>query len=203
MDTLIKEAADELAKCYDGTGNVVFPQYTNGKHQGKKRVSEQEARIIFSVLLNQRMRPFSIEAPTPSTFSFTPGAKSKRSANHDMVIYKNDKSTFDWVIELKAHNVAQRSIDKDFEKMMLSDSNCVWFHIFENADCDTFTDVLSKFDTAIKNHFKKHAGKHLWKIVLIVLNQERKLYFRDIHLTNNKYTNFNHINLFENIVYGT
>jgi hypothetical protein len=197
MDILIKEVSDELAKCYDSTGNFIFPEYTNGNHKGKKRISEQESKIIFSILLVLKKQAFSVETPTLSKFSFTPGAKSKRSANHDIVIYKNGGSTFDWAIELNAHNVDQKDIDKDFEKMMLSGSNCLWFHTFENANDRTFKTILSKFENAIQKHIKIHTGQHLWKIVIIVLNKERELYIMDINLTDAKYTKFNEINLFK------
>ncbi|MDR2490213.1 MAG: hypothetical protein LBD20_02290, partial [Spirochaetaceae bacterium] len=113
-----------------------------------------------------------------------------------MVVYKNDKKTYEWVVEFKAYNRPQSSIDKDFEKMAVSKANCIWFHIFKNADTNTLKTILSKFEKAIKQCIKKHSGINIWKIVIVVLDEGRNLYQLDVKLNNKSYDAFNDSALF-------
>jgi hypothetical protein len=120
IDEIIEKVAYELTKCYCGDNTtLIFPYYRNEDI----RVSEQESKILFSRFFFENKIPFAIEAPTPTTHG-----SSNKSGRADMYLYKPDKHTVEWVIELKAHNCKPEQIRKDFEKMIKSKYNCIWFH---------------------------------------------------------------------------
>lgn len=130
--------------------SLLFPKY-RFKRKVKIRISEQESKILFSNYFLKNKTFFSIEVPTMSIHSFS--GKTKISARFDLVTYKKSNKNvleFDWIIELKAHNPKVTSIQKDLEKMIASNCNCVWFHTLKNENKATIRSILGKFNDSFK-----------------------------------------------------
>lgn len=130
--------------------SLLFPKYRL-KRKVKIRISEQESKILFSNYFLKKKTFFSIEVPTMSSHSFS--GKTKISARFDLVTYKKSNKNvleFDWIIELKAHNPKVTSIQKDLEKMIASNCNCVWFHTLKNENKATIRSILGKFNDSFK-----------------------------------------------------
>lgn len=130
--------------------SLLFPKYRL-KRKVKIRISEQESKILFSDYFLKNKTFFSIEVPTMSSHSFS--GKTKISARFDLVTYKKSNKNvleFDWIIELKAHNPKVTSIQKDLEKMIASNCNCVWFHTLKNENKATIRSILGKFNDSFK-----------------------------------------------------
>jgi hypothetical protein len=118
--------------------------------------------------------------PTISKHSFS--GKKDLSARFDMATYaQNNQTDFNWVIELKAHNPRQKSIEKDFEKMVASKCNCIWFHTLENENKRTIPSLLKKFNNALTKEIEHNEGTHMWIIAIVVLRKMR-FYLREINL---------------------
>ena len=129
--------------------SLLFPKYRS-KSKERIRISEQESKILFSnhFLVNKTL--FSIEVPTMSSHCFS--GKSEISARFDLVTYKSNENRleFDWIIELKAHNPKDTSIQKDLEKMIASNYNCVWFHTLKNENKAAIRSILGKFNASFR-----------------------------------------------------
>ncbi|MCI5123589.1 MAG: hypothetical protein D3925_03715 [Candidatus Electrothrix sp. AR5] len=120
------------------------------------RVSEQEARFLFTQQLEQYEICYAIETPTLQRYRFE-GTQGGRSASTDVTLFERSPDrgfTRKIQFELKAHNVHPKNIEKDFEKL-LSEQECgVFFHILKSANSGTLTSdkstkgVLVKYRTA-------------------------------------------------------
>jgi hypothetical protein len=174
MNNIIQSVAKELVDCYEHKTPLIFPQYHNTTDYGV-RVSEQESRIFFAKNFLDQNIPFAVEVPTVTKHSFS--GKGKRSGNFDMVTYQSNKNDFDYIIELKAHNVDMEDIRKDFEKMVMSECKCIWFHTLKNADSGTIPALLEKFDEALKRVIHLTKEKSDWVIAIVVL-EKKELYKR-------------------------
>jgi hypothetical protein len=169
MDVIIKRIAEELVKCYNGNTYLRFPQYRD--KTDSKRISEQESKFFFSNVLNEQKLSFSVEVPILQSHAFT--GITPRSALHDMVVYKKDEESFEWVIELKSGQ--PKEIKKDFIKMIKSECNCVWFHTLKNSDKRTLSALGNKFEKAWKevaSEIKKEE-EYEWHFAIVVLEQKQ------------------------------
>jgi hypothetical protein len=182
MDNIILNVAINLIKCHNNFSPLIFPKYFNNAKE-LLRVSEQESKILFSNEFIKNNIKFAVEVPTESKHMQT--GKTPKSARFDLVTYKKDYD-FDWVIELKSKNPPLKHFTKDFEKMVLTDTNCIWFHTLKNSDRGTFDVLLKKINVGIISKINNFVGKHTWKIIFIVL-EKRKLYTLDLVLENKKY----------------
>jgi len=169
--TLFNVYLENDLKIKDDTSNLIFPKYNNGKI----RISEQEARIIFLKILDSCNYCYSIETPTLEKYIFSVNSeyenpnKEGRSACTDICIY--DKALNRVVnIELKAHIPKQMSFNKDFEKLFNEEKPTIknWFHLLENKDSGTFKSLKDKFITATKEAHKKYPNKN--KDITILFN---------------------------------
>ena len=154
--------------------SLLFPKYRL-KRQVKIRISEQESKILFSNYFLKKKILFSIEVPTMSSHSFS--GKTKISGRFDLATYKISNKNgleFDWIIELKAHNPKATSIQKDLEKMLASNCNCVWFHTLKNENKATIRSILRKFNDSFKalstNTNLMGSAKIL--LVFVIINQK-------------------------------
>lgn len=192
MDTIIRNVAIELIHCYNGKSPIVFPKYYNNSKE-KIRVSEQESKILFAYEFMKNNIKFAVEVPTRSKHMQT--GKTPQSARFDLVTYKNDYN-FDWVIELKSKNPPKEYFTKDFEKMVLTETNCIWFHTLKNSDRRTYKTLLKKINTGIQSVINKFVGKHTWKIVFVVL-KKKELYTLDIPLEKGIYDEIKSMDKFQ------
>jgi hypothetical protein len=145
----------------------------------RPRISEQEARIIFANAFMRNNIPFAVEVPTQTVHSQK--GTHKMSGRYDMAVYSNTESCdFEWIIELKAHNCPEESIRKDIEKMVMSNKDCIWFHVFKNEDSGTRRTVLDKFNCALTSEMTNHECQNQWIIAFIILDKS-KLYLKTVH----------------------
>lgn len=134
---------------------LVFPANRPATQGGafSIRVSEAEARLIFSQCLSKRSIPFAIEAPTFQRYSFK-GSKAM-SARTDLLVYVPVADTpgglhRDLGVEFKAHNAPPESIRKDLEKLLREGQDGLWFHVLRNIDSGTLGSLFKKFRQAFK-----------------------------------------------------
>lgn len=170
IEKLIKESLCHLPqiKCendspntYEGSG-IIFPK----TRDGEKRVSEQEAKILFCNLLLKNNIDFSIETPTIRMYKFT--GEDKRSGNIDVCIFKKTKDVFQRIscIEFKAHNVKEKDIKKDIEKLICENGKNYFIHILSNADNGTLykenplknKPIINKYITALEKLYQIQAN---------------------------------------------
>jgi hypothetical protein len=154
--------------------SLLFPKYRS-KRKGEIRISEQESKILFSNHFLKNKTFFSIEVPTMSSHSFS--GKTKISARFDLATYKKSNKNgleFDWIIELKAHNPKGTSIQKDLEKMLASNCNCVWFHTLKNENKATIHSILGKFNDSFKtlSTNKNSIGSAKMLLVFVIIDQK-------------------------------
>jgi len=154
--------------------SLLFPKY-RFERKVKIRISEQESKILFSDYFLKNKTFFSIEVPTMSSHSFS--GKTKISARFDLVTYKKSNKNvleFDWIIELKAHNPRVTSIQKDLEKMLASNCNCVWFHTLQNENKATIRSILGKFNDSFKvlSTNMNLVGSAKLLLVFVIINQK-------------------------------
>jgi hypothetical protein len=199
IDIIVKQVAEKLVQCYNGQTNLKFPKYRNSED----RISEQESKYFFALVFDQQTKPFSfaVEVPTSSPHNFQPGggkSGKSRSGLHDMAIYKDD-SSFDWVIELKSKQPDPKDIKKDFEKMISSDCNCLWFHTLKNSDSGTLSALLDKVNNnlsslnnllnnttlSIEDKQKIKSKIYIWKFAIVIL-EKKELYTYTLKLDINK-----------------
>jgi len=156
--------------------HLIFPKYKH-ETEGKNRISEQEARILFCKELEQNYPNiyFSIETPTEKKYSFGKSINrikvdnNGRSTSSDITLYKMEKSRFKQQvnIELKAHNVEFFNIAKDFFKLLSEPYNGLFFHTLESVDNGTLTTnrkhkgILIKYKEAIRKLEKQIKALHL------------------------------------------
>lgn len=157
--------------------SLLFPKYRL-KRQVKIRISEQESKILFSNYFLKKKIFFSIEVPTMSSHSFS--GKTKISGRFDLATYKISNKNgleFDWIIELKAHNPKVASIQKDLEKMLASNCNCVWFHTLKNENKATIRSILGKFNDSFKSLSTNGNSVGSAKLLLVFVIIDQKLLY--------------------------
>ena len=126
---------------------IVFPEYRDGS----RRVSEQEARILFCSEMERTGYCYAVEAPTKSLYTFQ-GA-TPQSALTDLVIYRRGRGRLVRVVnvEFKAHNPGQPNFSKDIEKLVREKCPGCWFHLLANTNRGTMPSLRKKFRQALIN----------------------------------------------------
>ena len=195
IDQVVLEVAKGLVNCFEKEHSIVFPEYHNNGNE-EYRISEQESKILFSNEFIKNGVRFAVEVPTKSKHQQK--GESERSGRFDLAVYKEDTYDFDWVIELKSGNPKPYDFEKDFEKMVLSNSKCIWFHTLKNANERTFESVLGKINRGIHFEISNFEGKHIWKLIIVVL-EKKELYSLDISLEKGKYDEIQSIDQFTKI----
>jgi hypothetical protein len=213
MENLIIESLRELqkigtekAKSYNQQeSKLIFPKYCCGKHAGEKRVSEQEARLLFIRELEKQSNfYYSIETPSSKLYKFSDkndkkfepkiipvGQESGQSASFDLTIY-NNKSERMHFVEFKNGNVD--TVKKDFLKLLCDekDKENYFVNILERDNLNkrnTLDSIITKYQVAvdyIKDEIDKseHTNSTL-KIFLFNINDGCCYQFEDIDLKTN------------------
>jgi len=138
------------------------------KRDDSNRISEQEARFLFTSLLNSTNYYYSVETPTEEVYSQS-GIK-RISAASDLSLYKNENSTPKKIlnIEFKAHNPPMDHIKKDVEKLLRENLPWCWNHLLKNADSNTIPSLFKKFKKAIYELInEKNQSEILFSICII------------------------------------
>ena len=200
LEKLIENALEELLNVkWIGDnpkveeGKLVFPS----TRDGKRRVSEQEARLLLVKQLEkteQTEYQYAIEAPTSEVYSFT--GSGSRSGNIDLCIYKNGKPFS--LIEFKSKNPNQISYDHDFEKLFFDASGLVnyFIQILVNTDKRTLTIIEGKYCTAIDKLKDKEFPSSI-RVYICDLGKKNIIRYeigKDGNLTNNGTINCNQKN---------
>lgn len=160
IDNLIVKSLEQLNVISEEYNNIikhnnislVFPAcYDKNENQKNKRVSEQEARVIFCNQLINNNIYFSIETPTRKKYSFS--GKGERSGNIDVCIFEKKDNIFrrKSCVEFKSHNVVQENINKDFEKLLCEGGDNYFIHILSSADNRTLNNIIEKYISALSN----------------------------------------------------
>ncbi len=146
--------AEEIKKVNNNLKNLIFPCYKSGK----RRISEQEARLVFTQQLEKERKIYGVEVPTKNYYKgFSTGnpslccesTKGYRSAIFDLAIFKDRPSDCKSImneinIEFKAHNKPQHSIEKDLLKLIADDGNGLFFHLIQSVDNNTLAAGYSR-----------------------------------------------------------
>jgi hypothetical protein len=134
---------------------LIFPV----KRDGKKRVSEQEARFVFV------------------KYRFL-GA-NERSGNFDICLYENGMRKH--LVEFKGLNPKQSSYSKDFEKLLYDESDLdnYFIQVLESINNGTIPNIESKYAEAIENVKSKNRQiRSNLNIYLCVIGYENILQYR-------------------------
>lgn len=144
-DTLLWSSYDiSINKNYaNRTNNLIYPVYHNKSNNGL-RVSEQEARFIFSYILQNTKFLYSIETPTVNDYQQK--GEGKRSAGSDMTIYSPVGQKL-LNIEFKFGTISNKAkssfpIAKDIEKIFSESIPGCWFHILKSINNSSITALL-------------------------------------------------------------
>jgi len=108
---------------------LIFPKKRekNKKDEDIKRISEQEARILYCNILNNLNYFYSIE--TPTDYAYIQSGKTGVSALSDLSIYRCTDKGFKKKanVEFKALNPTTEDINKDIEKIIKEGLDGNWF----------------------------------------------------------------------------
>ena len=146
----------------------VFPAM-NGNGLPRRRVSEQEARILFIKQFEKYGDGFySIEAPTFAKYTFSAQAKGARSGNVDVCVYGTD-SKRKHLIEFKALNPGQQCFNKDFDKLVNDAEGFTnyFVHVIINSNKRTLPSIKKKYDNAYKYAIQKKYDSHSHLIIFL------------------------------------
>jgi hypothetical protein len=130
---------------------LVFPI----KRDGKRRVSEQEIRFLFiQEIENNSTFHYSVEVPTKERYKFL--GINDRSASFDVCLYENGKRKH--LIEFKALNPQQSSYSKDFEKLIIDETDLMnyFIQVIQNTDNGTIPNIEQKYKTALEHVKNKY-----------------------------------------------
>lgn len=146
---------------------LIFPKkrIKNKKNEDVKRISEQEARILYCNILNNLNYFYSIETPTEDTYKQS--GKTAISALSDLSIYHYANGGFRKKanVEFKALNPVIKDISKDIEKIIREKEHGNWFHVLKNIDKETLPSVFNKFVSS----FKIYKGKGNKKFIVFCI----------------------------------
>ena len=155
---LLNTVEYELDECSNTETSLTSLIYSKTR-DSSKRISEQEAKILFCHILLEKNVAFSVETPTIGTYSFT--GNTKMSGRLDLCIYKKEKHKYvrSNCIEYKAHNKS-KAFRSDIEKLLCEKGDNYFVHILRKVDNGTLykssaqtieTPVINKYINTIKN----------------------------------------------------
>lgn len=128
------------------------------KRSKDPRISEQEARFVYSSVLNNSRFYYSIETPTEKEYTIS--GKGKRSASTDLTIYEYDGEFKKLVnVEFKAHNAKFEEIEKDIRKLINEEKIGNWFHLLKNTNSKTLKALFEKVKKALVEDYDKKISK--------------------------------------------
>ena len=157
---MLHKIQDELGECSNTDPSLIYPKKKEPKtDEQAKRISEQEAKILFCHILLQNKVVFSVETPTIGEYSFT--GNKKISARLDLCIYKKEENQYvrSNCIEYKAHNES-KTFRSDIEKLLCEKGNNYFVHILDSVNSGTLytssaqtnrTPVINKYINTIKS----------------------------------------------------
>jgi hypothetical protein len=167
----LQKIGDEKKANSQQKSKLIFPSYCCGKHAGNKRVSEQEARLLFIeefIRTESNDYYYSVETPTVRKYqfsedkqNFSPKIVSEdenkgQSANVDVCVFDNQYKR-KHLIEFKNGAATPHEIDKDFLKLLCDDENTAdnYFIHIENVESfekrNTLYNRIDKYNKGIEN----------------------------------------------------
>ncbi len=188
IEDLIKKALNKLSDAYQGKGNIIFPKINDSKtNKKKKRVCEQEAKILFIKELERNNICYSVEAPTERSYRFSRNGNKidpiidenniKNAASIDVCIHDKKTERKECLIEFKAKTSDFHCITKDFLKLLHDqDAETNYFvQVVETKDENTFPAIEKKYKEALeylRDVYKKEKQKSCLKIFLYCINNK-------------------------------
>ena len=157
---LLNKVHSESDECSNVETSLIYPQKIESKKkESSKRISEQEAKILFCHILLQDNVAFSVETPTIGKYSFT--GNTKISGNLDLCIYKREENKYvrSNCIEYKAHNES-KTFRSDIEKLLCEKGDNYFVHILPGVNNGTLYNsstqtkripVINKYINTIKS----------------------------------------------------
>lgn len=181
ISEIIKQSDDILWNVYTCSkdssfnklkSNLIYPRTRNFI----VRVSEQEARAIFSNQLTKSKNNYLYSLETPTILRYKLTGQKERKALTDLTIYSNSGEIL-FSVEFKNGTITPSAkssfpIEKDILKILLEDSNCIWFHTLESTDNSTINNVLEVIkhnlkDAYIKNQSEIKDKKILFHLIIL------------------------------------
>jgi len=128
---------------------LLFPKYY--KNNEDIRISEQEARFVFSEVLCNKGIYYSIEAPTEKDYQLT--GEKPLSASTDLTIYSNSFYRL-FNVEFKSKGASPEAkehfdIQKDIQKLLRENVNGLWFHLLKSVNNSTIPNLMQVFTNEI------------------------------------------------------
>lgn len=166
---LCEEVATSLSAIAGGQsdGRLIFPHYRDGR----RRVSEQESKVLIAQWLERRGLHYSVETPTAGLYQQT--GLNPLSARIDVTVYGSNAPA-DRVlnIELKAGTPPDLSFSKDIEKLLVEATPGLWFHTLATANRRTWTTLAGRVEAALgtKLQLISQPHPHLIHFAFCVLN---------------------------------
>lgn len=150
VEDLAAETARRLIAAYHSDGrepSLRFPPLRDGR----RRVSEQEARVVMCQVLEGE-RGYSIEYPTTMRHSFS--GQALLSARIDLAVWA--AHGMDLAVEFKAGQPPQEAIDKDMVKLVGEGVRGLWLHTLEGSNSATLPSLFGKLKVGLEN------GRRTW-----------------------------------------
>ena len=152
---LLNTVQYELDECSNTKTSLIYSK----TRDSSKRISEQEAKILFCHILLENKVVFSVETPTIGKYSFT--GNTKISGNLDLCIYKREENKYvrSNCIEYKAHNES-KTFRSDIEKLLCEKGDNYFVHILPGVNNGTLYNsstqtkripVINKYINTIKS----------------------------------------------------
>jgi len=146
---LARDVSDRLWKVASGRSNdvhLILPLSS----RDTDRVSEQESKIVFSQVLEERRLYYSIE--TPTRLQYRQSGTRPVGARLDLTVYSDPATRSRGLnVELKAGTPGVESFRKDFEKLAREGTPGLWFHTLERATERTVASVCAKMLRALSD----------------------------------------------------
>jgi len=163
----------------------------NKSDEKRRRVSEQEARFLFTrELESQTEYYYSVETPTMETYRFSGVdipkiAEDGRSGNVDVCLYDSQHQRIH-LVEFKAHNVDVVDMLKDFLKLRYDNDGekltNYFVHLLETYNKGTIDNLIGKYKTIFEFRDEDYErNNNLIKndvvVCLCFLNEKQILFF--------------------------
>lgn len=185
---------DYEINCGNSCERLIFPNKIQAKGN-KKRISEQELRILFI----EEFKGFnsdlfySIETPTEKKYKFGLSLKNMvcdengQSALIDMCVFKREVKNYQRLlnIEFKHKNTATKNIIKDILKLICEEQNGAFIHLLDNTNRGTLcnnnnTGVFDKLYKSFNCYKGNWINKNKCIRILILSLKDQVLIYRDI-----------------------
>lgn len=196
IEGLIITALNTLNDVYNNKKKLLFPLIPNNETKKlDKRISEQEAELLFILELEKKGTRYSVEVPTDKSYRFTENGKLLEEPRIDLkgnragidvctYIIKDNEPKINHLIEFKAHSCDPKKITKDFIKLLFDQKTKInyFVHVVKKTDKETFPNIKRKYENALrvlKGNFEKEKPSSLKIFLYSILDKKQSIYYID------------------------